>query len=155
MFKYRRIYQKRRFQNVVFATPHKDIIEWLQPDWIYDLDTNEITIKENLRQRPKIELKFRDGEKHLWGLFSKHHYISASLNKSCRFFTAYWDDVLVGMSAVLSFPSGTIKNASREHRVVVLPEYQGMGFGKAISDAIAQLYIDNNRRFFQKQHIQN
>ena len=142
--------RREDFKNVVFASPHKDIIEWLQPDWVYDLDTNEITLKENLRSRPPIRIDFKFNEKHLWGLFSKHHYISATLNKSANVFTAYWEGVLVGIVAVLTLPSGTLKNAYRGHRTVVFPEYQGFGIGKTISDSIGQLYVDNDRRFFAK-----
>ncbi len=142
--------RREDFKSVVFASPHKDIIEWLQPDWVFDLDTNEITLKENLRGRPPIELKFRRGEKHLWELFSKHHYISATLNKSANVYTAYWEGTLVGIVAVLTLPSGTLKNAYRAHRTVVFPEYQGFGIGKTISNAIAQVYIDNEKRYYSK-----
>ena len=138
------------YKGVVLASPHKDIIEYLQPDWVYDVDTREITYKDSLRKRPDIEIKFKQGEKHLWDLFSKHHYISKDLNIAASFFTAYWNDILIGCSAVLPMPSGTLKNAFREHRLVVFPEFQGLGFGKAISNTIAQYYKENNKTLYSK-----
>jgi len=142
--------RKMDYKGIVLASPHKDIIEYLQPDWVYDVDTREITYKDSLRKRPDIEIKFKQGEKHLWDLFSKHHYISSELNVASNVYTAYWDDVLVGLVAILPLPSGTLKNAFREHRVVVLPEYQGLGFGKSISNSIAQLYKDEGKLMYSK-----
>ena len=36
--------KKNDIKNVVFASVHKDIIEYLQPDWIYNTDERELTI---------------------------------------------------------------------------------------------------------------
>lgn len=142
--------RKEDFKNVVFASPHKDIIEWLEPDWVYDVDLKTITLKDSLRQRDSISIKFRKNEKSLWGLFSKHHYLDKALNVASEVYTAYWDDVLVGMVAVLTLPSGTIKNAYRFHRLVVLPEFQGMGIGMNISNAIGQYYLDQGKVIYGK-----
>ena len=43
-----------------------------------------------------------------------------------------------------------MKNAWREHRTVVLPDYQGMGFGVRISDAVAEMFIKDGCRYFSK-----
>jgi len=42
--------------------------------------------------------------------------------------------------------------ARREHRVVVLPEYQGMGMGSCLSDAVAALEtgLDPGSKYFSK-----
>ena len=56
----------------------------------------------------------------------------------------------VGFAAVLTFPSGSLKNAYREHRTVILPDYQGMGFGNRLSDAIGEIHIREGKRYFSK-----
>ena len=63
---------------------------------------------------------------------------------------AVWNDQLVGFKSVITAPSGTYKNAYRGHRLVVHPDYQGFGFGPKISEAVAQHYIDNGKRYFAK-----
>lgn len=50
---------------------------------------------------------------------------------------------LAGFCSVLPFPHPKLKNARKEHRVVVLPDYQGVGIGRHMTDAIAQMYKDN------------
>lgn len=36
--------RKEQLQGVVFASVHRDIIEYLKPDWMYDTDTRKLTI---------------------------------------------------------------------------------------------------------------
>lgn len=59
-----------------------------------------------------------------------------------------WNDTIVAMDSVIPIVSGTLKNAYREHRLVVLPDYQGLGIGTTLSNALGQYYIDNGYKFF-------
>lgn len=47
-------------------------------------------------------------------------------------------------------PCGTLKSAWRESRLVVLPDYQGLGIGMGISDAVAQIHLDQGYRYFSR-----
>ena len=47
-------------------------------------------------------------------------------------------------------PNGYIKNAFRGHRTVIFPDYQGLGLGTRLSDAIGQMYIDNGKRYYSR-----
>lgn len=47
-------------------------------------------------------------------------------------------------------PSGTLKNAWRGHRTVILPDYQGMGIGVRFSDAIGAIHIAQGHRYFSR-----
>lgn len=42
------------------------------------------------------------------------------------------------MTSWLHFPHNYIKNAKKEHRTVVLPDYQGVGIATALRDNIAE-----------------
>lgn len=83
-------------------------------------------------------------------MFKEHHYLDNKLNKAARCYIALWGDKIVGFSATLTLPSGTLKNAWRGHRTVILPDYQGMGIGSRLSDAIGQIHIEEGHRFFSK-----
>ena len=39
--------RKHNIKGVVFATVHKDIIDYLQPDWVYNTDDKELTINSS------------------------------------------------------------------------------------------------------------
>lgn len=149
--------KNNNIKNVVFATCHRDIIEWLQPDWIFDTDTGILTDRSCLRRRPDIELKIYETNYKSWELFKKHHYLSNEMNKASRCFVALWNDVPVAFSANLSLP-GRIpplykedtRNKFRESRLVVLPDYQGMGIGTKLSNAIGEHFLEIGYRYFSK-----
>ncbi len=50
----------------------------------------------------------------------------------------------------MTLPNGSLKNAWRGHRLCILPDFQGMGIGPKLSDAIAQIHINQNHRFFSR-----
>jgi GNAT superfamily N-acetyltransferase len=83
-------------------------------------------------------------------MFKDHHYLDSKINKASRCYVAVWNDQVIGFSATITMPSGTIKNAWRAHRTVILPDVQGVGIGSAFSNAIAQIHIDEGHRFFSK-----
>lgn len=142
--------RSKELKGIVFSTCHYDIIEWLQPDWVFDTLTSSLTMGRSLQQRPSINLSIEQCESKWWTIFKNHHYLDDKLNKSARCYLAKWNCNPVGFVAVLSFPSGTFKNAWREHRVVVLPDYQGLGIGVRLSDAIAETYVFKGLRYFSK-----
>jgi len=47
-------------------------------------------------------------------------------------------------------PSGTVKNAWRGHRTVVLPDYQGLSIGVTFSNLIAQIHLDEGHKYYSK-----
>lgn len=146
--------KNNNMNNIVIATCHEDIIEWLEPDWIFNTNNGVLYSGERLR-RPKIELEIYETKDYeIWNTFKDHHYLSEDLNKSARKFIATWNGELVGFSATLPQPSGTLKNAYRGHRTVILPDFQGLGLGVRFSDAIGQIHIDEGKRYFSKtSHI--
>ena len=83
-------------------------------------------------------------------MFKNHHYLTDNLSNASRCFVAVWDDQIVGFLASMTMPNGFIKNGWRGHRVVILPDYQGLGIGVKFIDAVAQLHIDDDKRFFSR-----
>lgn len=83
-------------------------------------------------------------------MFKDHHYLDEKINKAARHYIAVWNNQVIGYLASLSMPSGTLKNAWRGHRVVILPDFQGMGIGVRFIEAVAQLHLDEGHRFFSR-----
>lgn len=144
-----RYIRKSGLTNVVFASCHYDIIEWLQPDWVFDTATGQMRPRGCLR-RPTINLELLPCGIEAWSMFSAHHYLTENINKSAKFWLCVWGTTVVGFGSAISYPSGTVKNAFRGHRTVVLPDYQGLGIGVRISDAIAEMYVSQGCRYFSK-----
>ena len=146
----RRLIDRYKYTGVVLSSCHYDIIEWLQPDWVFDT-TQGFLDRGLLRPRPHITLEIHPCRRSAWTLFAKHHYLTDYLLSSAKCWWAWWENSLVGFSSVIPFPHGSIKNARREHRTVILPDFQGFGIGVRLSDLIAKHHVEDlGYRYFSK-----
>ena len=145
-----RYIREHKLTGVVFSSCHYDIIEWLKPDWCYDIQKGLVAQQGFFRNRQPARLEVRRCDKSLWRLFRGNHYLSGELNNACHAYACFWDNQLVGFCAVLPFPNGNLKNAWRGHRTVILPDYQGLGIGVKLSDFVARSYVERGCRFFSK-----
>ena len=132
---------KKRF---VAVTCHYDVLDWLCPDWVVDMATCRLA--RGSLQRPGITIEvFRCG-RSAWRVFAPHHYLSAALHHSAQCHLGCWDGRAVAFAAVL--PVTGQRNKSRISRLVVLPDFQGVGIGKALLRVVAQLYAERGRAMF-------
>lgn len=145
----RRYVDKKAISNVVLASCHYDIVEWLQPDWVFDTNTGHLAGRGSV-QRPRIELEILPCTADIWPIFRPHHYLDGNINRSARCWVAIWEGVPIGFASALRFPNGNFNNGWREHRTVILPDYQGLGLGVRLSDAVAQVFIAEGYRYFSK-----
>lgn len=141
--------RRAEIKNVVIATVHRDILDFLEPDWIIDTDRGEWTVGR-CHQRPDLVLEVRAVSHHIWSYFAPHHYLAARINKASHCYIGIWEGQLVGFYAAMTFPNGAFTNAWREHRLVIHPDFQGLAFGPRLADVVAQHYVDNGKRFFGK-----
>lgn len=144
-----RYIRKSNIQKMVFASCHYDIIEWLQPDWVFDTNTHRLTVGRG-SERPSLQLEVVPCNTEAWTIFCNHHYLSSKLNKGSRCWLATWENQVVGFASAIPFPSGSLKNAWKGHRTVVLPDFQGLGIGVRLSDAIGQIFVNEGYRYFSK-----
>jgi ABC-type Mn2+/Zn2+ transport system ATPase subunit len=70
---------RRTGKRLVLLSCHRDIAEWLEPDWIYDIDS--MTFARGELQRPKIELRFFQVHRSAWRMFQQHHYLRRKLRR--------------------------------------------------------------------------
>ena len=144
----RRYIDNKNLKGVVVATCHEDIMEWLCPDWVFNTNTGELSVGRSLRTPIKLQIYRTHHDS--WATFAPYHYLTGEINKASTCYLAMWGNTPVGFLATMPLPSGTLKNAFRGHRLVVLPKYQGFGIGVRLIEAVAQMYLDQGRRFFGK-----
>lgn len=98
--------------------------------------------------------KFNGNKEEIWKKFKNHHYLSAEMNKACNCYTIYWNDTLVGFVGVLPNPSGWVKYSVRPSRVVILPDYQGLGIGSKVIEFLGDYYLNKGYKFyFRTTHL--
>ena len=143
--------------KVVLLTPHYDVLDWLQPDWV--IDTNTKTFERGCpRQRPPIELEIRKVNGSYWRYFEPHYYLKLPRPIAPEYFIGTVNGELACHVAVCPwFHNG----GYRATRLVTMPEWQGAGVGTRFLNAIAQYHTDGNGRggkklptFFHTSHPQ-
>ena len=138
--------RKRERPQFVALSCHYDVVEWLRPDWVLNMATREFA-RVRLRRRPKIELRVRACNATAWPVFRTHHYLSGRLAAQSTCFVATWNGTPVAFTSYLSQMHATVRNVKREHRTVVLPDFQGVGIGVALSDWLGAYVAARGWRF--------
>ena len=153
----------------VAVTCHYDVAEWLEPDWVLDMATQQLLMRptdgsemsgvrcqvsgnsdtryltpDTWFRRPTIELEIRRCRVAAWELFKRHHYLSASLARQARCHLVTWEGVPVNFCATL--PVITKRNHRRFTRIVTLPDFQGLGIGMRSMAAVAELHRAEGHR---------
>jgi GNAT superfamily N-acetyltransferase len=71
-------------------------------------------------------------------------------NKAFSHYLFEWYNKPIAINIISPMPSGSLKEAYRESRIVVLPDYQGLSLGYEISKFTAQIYKSLGKRYFTK-----
>lgn len=120
----------------VAVTCHYDVLPWLEPDWVLDMAT--ATLDRRRLRRPHIDLEVFRCRHEAWRLFAPHHYLSGDLNRLARCYLATWHDEPVAFCGLLNQVGR--RGMWRISRIVVLPDYQGVGIGGRMCAAIGETY---------------
>lgn len=143
-------YIRRNNKKIILASCHFDIMEWLLPDWTYSPLKGRLERASRLRKRPKIELQIFRCRYETWNIFKRHHYLTEELNKAAKSFIILMNDKPVAFIAILPLPHGSLKNSFRITRVVVLPDFQGLGFGFELINYFGSLYKKDGKTLYIK-----
>lgn len=143
--------------QVVLLSCHHDIIEWLQPDWIYLTDEARFA-RGCLWQRSRLDLQIYKVSGSVFRHFKPHYYLDLPLPVAAEYFVGIIDGEPVAHLAVCPMFTAS---AYRATRLVVMPEWQGIGVGTKFLNAICEYHIRGRGRcgkefptFFHTSHPQ-
>lgn len=91
-----------------------------------------IFVNHKKGERPYIRLTVRRCEPSVWNLFRTHHYLTQELNKSCKCLLFEWNGIPIGFVGILNTPRKGIPYGCAISRMVILPDYQGLGLSTQI-----------------------
>lgn len=122
-------------RRVVLITCHRDVLEWLDPDWVIDCDKREFEDRRSLRPGRTERLTFdaRECDRATWRAFSQYHYLSGKLPGGLvRTFGLYHGVDQIGFQCFANYvPTRYPGRRMQMHsnRTVVHPDYVGFGLG--------------------------
>lgn len=144
---------RRNNKRFIAVTCHYDVQDWLMPDWVFNTDSMTFSLIDTETQkknRPAIKLEICEINKdkqQMWRMFAKYHYLSENFNPAARTFVIYANGQMSAFSSALHFMHPKKKNTVREHRTVVLPDFQGVGIGITATTAIAEYFKKHGKTY--------
>lgn len=142
--------------QVILLSPHYDIIEWLKPDWVYN--TLDAKLARDCLRRPDIHLEIYKVKGTAWKYFKEHYYLDLPYPIAAEYFVGVVNDRLVAHVAVCPLFTAS---AYRATRLVVMPEWQGVGVGTKFLEEVCKYHFEGHGRcghkfptFFHTSHPQ-
>ena len=172
-------YVRKTGRKFVAVSCHYDIIDWLQPDWIFEPATMTFT-RRSVRRRPEIECIVQRVPRTAWSSFAPYHYLTAGLprgavcyglftrvksqkskveglgvqnsgvldSETFDFRPSTLNSYLVGFCGVIFRPGKRVgQKTYGVSRVVILPDWQGMGLAFVLMDFLGSCHKALGRRF--------
>lgn len=138
---------RRSKRQLVAVTCHYDVVDWLQPDWVYDVAEARFTWR-SVHPHPPLHFTVHQVDRSVWPVFGRHHYLSPVLHPAAKCYgLATEAGDLVAFSSYLHFPHPHTRNIKLGHRLVVLPDYQGLGLGGRLDDWLGQHLYEQGYRY--------
>lgn len=135
---------RRTGGRAVLLSCHRDILDWVQPDWVYDTASGTFSAGW-LQPRPRIDLDIRQTDWSYWPMFEPHHYLKLPRMIASVCYVAFVAGAPVAHVAVATTLSGTYVEA-RACRLVVMPEWQGAGVGLRFLNEVARAQLNGDGR---------
>jgi energy-coupling factor transporter ATP-binding protein EcfA2 len=130
---------RRTGKQLVAATCHYDVIDWLQPDWIVDMATREFTWR-SVRRRPELNAEIRRVPRSLWSLFAPYHYMSANLHVAAKCWGLFVDGKPAAFIGNINRVGKGFNDVYAISRCVCLPDFQGLGLAFVLMERVAAMY---------------
>ncbi|ATN95028.1 putative GNAT family N-acetyltransferase [Leptospira phage LE4] len=120
-------------KKIILISVHYDIIEWLNPCWIIDMNAQTFEDRRLLWQGSKrteqLEFQIKKCSRESWKYFSKYHYLSDNLpGGAIHLFGLFHKDKQIGFQCFANYNPENQK-MMHSNRTVIDPEYTGLGLG--------------------------
>lgn len=140
---------RRTSGQAVLLSCHYDIVEWVEPDWVFDTQTGTYSGR-GLWRRPSLELELWETNWRYWPFFEPHHYLRPPHAVAATNYVGTINGQLVAHAAVAPRP-GLVE--ARICRLVVMPEWQGIGIGSRFLNAISAMWLRGDNRYHKPMRM--
>ena len=98
------------------------------------------------RPRPQKRYEIRKCNSGEWAKFRRYHYLNSDLPSAAICYGVYDDEKIIAFMAVLHQPHNVNKKIKRVCRLVVLPDYQGVGLGNSFLSKTCALHFKEKNK---------
>lgn len=134
---------RRTKGQCVLLSCHYDILDWVEPDWVFDTEKRQFA-RGALWRRPKFELEIWKTDGRYWPMFEPHHYLKLPRMVAAEYFVGLVEGTPV---CHIAFSPRLESRAMRACRMVVMPEWQGAGIGLRFLNCLCQWHLDGHGRY--------
>ena len=127
---------RRTKGQAVLLSCHYDVLEWLEPDWVFD--TRDQSFQWVRLRRPRFDVEILQTDGSYWPLFEPHHYLKLPRMVAAQYYVGTVDGEPVAHMAISpKLETGGV----RACRMVVMPEWQGAGVGLRFLNNVAEHWL--------------
>lgn len=141
-------YVRKNNKKIICCSVHFDIIEWLNPDWIINMNDQKFIDRRRLwhdyKKKEKLEFKIKECSGKEWKNFSKYHYLSDKMpgGKNYCYGLYLKDKRQIGFQCFTNY-NPKIPKMYHSNRTVILPEYSGIGLGIILINETSKIMKKN------------
>lgn len=149
-------------KQIVLIACHYDIIEWLNPDWIIDCNTQTFEDRRELskieKKKEQLEFTIKPITGESWKYFSKYHYLNDRLVGGInQHYGLFYNDIQIGFISYNNYvPRRRGTNSAQKlysmhfNRLVIHPDYCGFGLGIKFLNETAKDMVKRGYKVFGK-----
>lgn len=141
---------RREKKKFIAFTCHYDVEQWLMPDFVFSTDEMKTLYKKRrFLQRPDIKIRIYEitEKNYYWDMFKRYHYLTGELHPGAKCFIMTCDGTIAAFTSYLHMPNKDVKNFKRDHRTVVLPDWQGLGLSNILQCTIGEKVVNEGFRY--------
>lgn len=132
-------YVRKHNRKFVAVSCHYDILDWLNPDWVFEPTTMSFA-RRSQRRRPSLDITIARVPYASWQLFAPFHYLTNELHRAARCFVLFCNGHPASFGAMLHRPHPKVRDIMGLSRLVTLPDWQGLGLAMILSDTLGAAY---------------
>jgi len=136
-------YARKTNKKIILCSCHFDIIDWINPDFIIDCNKQKYIDRRSMvgafERTDRLRTDIREVKRDTWRYFSKYHYLSSNLpGGKAYFYGLFCGKEQIGFGCYASYIPGKM-NILYSNRVVIHPDYVGLGLGGKFVDQTATI----------------
>jgi ABC-type dipeptide/oligopeptide/nickel transport system ATPase subunit len=151
-------YARKNNKKIILLSCHSDVIDWLDPDFIVDCNTQKfidrrLLCPEKRKRKEQLQFNVREVEGSTWKNFSKYHYLNDEVPRGKRFlFGLFFQEKQIGFGAFINLVPKRKGQKMIMHstKVVIHPDYIGLGLGLKFVTATSKIITKKNYRVMAK-----